>query len=457
VTFYEDVRAECADGVPAGAYADADFAHYVYLSRDGPYALSCSLDGERRLKAVSKAVPLFSWDEREMAQDWAVRFDGLPDDRPLRAQHGEMPAARIASGDGIMRFVVGPVHAGIIECGRFTFSSGGETVVHLDAQLGYAHRGVERALVGAPAVQAASKVARICGGCSAARSYAYALALEALAGVEPEPEIDLARLIAAELERAYNHLADLAASASGAGYAVGFARGMALKERAMRLSRFAYGHRLLFDAIAPGGLGRRVLEDRVQLGTELAEFDRDVHAYVKSLFANTSMTSRWERAGVVAPETLKAFGAVGPAVRAGGGSIDIRAFIPYGAYRRLAPAVACAETSDAFARAEVKRDELLESLLLIRRALHELGNASLPPPQFVEPQPGMALKVVEGPRGTEFVAVHVGQGSRIERIHVISASYRNWPLVARAMDNNIVPDFPLVNKSFNLCYACADR
>ena len=46
---------------------------------------------------------------------------------------------------------------------------------------------------------------------------------------------------------------------------------------------------------------------------------------------------------------------------------------------------------------------------------------------------------------------------RLRRFHAISASYRNWPAVALAMDGNIVPDFPLVNKSFNLCYACADR
>lgn len=452
-----DVVAECAGAVPAGAYADADRAHYVFVSGDGAYARSRVLGSERTLRAASAAVPLFSWDEREMAQEWDVHFDGVPDDRPLFAQQGEMPPARTASGEGIMRFVVGPVHAGIIECGRFTFSSGGETVVALDAQLGYAHRGVERALEGELAVAAASKVARICGGCSAARSYAYALAVEALAGFAPEPEIDLVRLIVAELERVYNHLADLAAAASGAGYAVGFAHGMALKERAMRLCRLASGHRLLFDAIAPGGFGRPMLEDRYQFATELAELERDVHAYVKALFANSSTASRWERAGILPAETLNAFGAVGPTARAGGIARDMRTLIPYGAYRVFAPTVAGATSSDVMARVGVKRDELMESLVLIRRALEALGTSMLPLTPSVEPQAGIALSVVEGPRGTELIALHVDRRARIERIHVISASYRNWPLVGRAMENNIVPDFPLVNKSFNLCYACADR
>lgn len=452
-----EVVAECAVAIPAGAYADADSAHYVFLHADGPYSRSRPLGSERRLRAASGIVPLFSWDEREMAQDWNVRFDGLPDDRPLHAHEGEMPPARTASGEGIMRFVVGPVHAGIIECGRFTFSSGGETVVALDAQLGYAHRGVERALQGELAVEAASKVARICGSCSAARSYAFALALEALSDIELPPMVDLVRLIVAELERTYNHLADVAAAASAAGYGVGFAHGMALKERAMRLCRVASGHRLLFDAIAPGGLGRPMLEDRATFGIELAELQRDVKAYLKLLFANASTTSRWQCAGLLPPQTLKAFGAVGPAARAGGISTDIRALIPYGAYPLFAFTVARATSSDALARVQVKSDELLESLVLIRRALHELGAATLPPARSLELRAGVALSVVEGPRGAEFVAVHVDQHARIERIHVISASYRNWPLVARAMESNIVPDFPLVNKSFNLCYACADR
>ena len=455
--FHNSVLAECETAVPAGAYADTDFAYYVFLNSRGAYAFSQALHSGRPLRALSATIPLFSWDEREMAQDWAVRFDDLPDDRPLHANEGEMPAARFAQGVGIMQFVVGPVHAGIIEGGRFTFSSGGETIVYLDAQLGYAHRGVEGALKDASPVQAAAKIARICGGCSAARSLAYAMAIEKLAAFEPEPEIELVRLIVAELERVYNHLADLAAGASGAGYAAGFARGMALKERAMRLCHAVSGHRLLFDAIAPGGLGRPLLEDRAAFGMELSALERDVRLYVDALFGNASVISRWAGAGIVPHATAQAFGAVGPAFRASGGSIDIRSFTPYAAYRWLPVSVACREAGDVRARCEVKRDETIESLGLIRRALHELRYTSLPPQEPLEARPGIGLSVVEGPRGTELVAVHVGANKCIERIHFISASYRNWPIAVRAMENNIVPDFPLVNKSFNLCYACADR
>ncbi len=136
----------------------------------------------------------------------------------------------------------------------------------------------------------------------------------------------------------------------------------------------------------------------------------------------------------------------------------MRTFATYGAYRMLAPRTARAYAGDALARCEVKRDELRESLRLLAAALQLLNGSPVKSQRMhLRVRPGSAIGVVEGPRGRESIAVHVGGDGKLERVHVIAASYRNWPLVARAMDGNIVPDFPLVNKSFNLCYACADR
>jgi hypothetical protein len=300
-TLAESVLEACGTSVALGAYAYADAVSYLFLDASGPYALSQRLEADRPVHAVSAAYPAFAWDEREMADAWAVSFKDLPDPRPLRAKNGLMPAPVIAHGAGLMHFVVGPVHAGIIEAGRFTFSSGGETVVHLDAQLSYGHRGVEKQLEGRQAVQSAWMVARICGGCSASRSYAYARALEQLAGTMVGREVELARVALAELERIYNHLADLAASAAGAGWGPGFARGMALKERAMRLCQLASGHRLLFDAIAPGGVGSSVFRNRSEV-TDLKLGKNLMHSSRQSTDISLlcSTTSRLYRAGTVA-------------------------------------------------------------------------------------------------------------------------------------------------------------
>ncbi|MHB8147809.1 MAG: hydrogenase large subunit [Vulcanimicrobiaceae bacterium] len=457
-SFEQRVRAafRSAD-LPLGGYACVRGVHYVFLGSAGAYVLSRRLDAERRTTAFSQWFPLLSWDEREMRDESGVDVENLPDDRPLRGRGGAMPAAVLAHGVGLMHMVVGPVHAGIIEPGRFTISSGGETVVHLDAQLSYSHRGVEPRLAGMPALDAARFLARICGSCSAARSYAYAHALETLANVDIDERTNLARVIIAELERIYNHLADLAACAAGAGWGPGFAKGMALKERAMRLCHLASGHRLLFEAIVPGGVSATTLRDPARLGVELRTAEAAVEAYLKALFGNTSLLSRWHRTGIVTHDAARAFGAVGPTHRAAKGEIDVRAFAPYGAYRQFPVKVAHATSSDVFARCRVKRDEIGTSFHLIHEALAQLGGSPPPPPRAFVVRPGTAIGVVEGPRGAETVAAHVDENGHLERLHVISASYRNWPLVARAMDGNIIPDFPLVNKSFNLCYACVDR
>jgi Ni,Fe-hydrogenase III large subunit len=246
---------------------------------------------------------------------------------------------------------------------------------------------------------------------------------------------------------------------------------MALKERAMQLCADATGHRLLFDAIVPGGLGAGILRTPGRLGAgvlqtpgelraALSALAGDVERYVGGLFGNGSVISRWVHAGVVTHETARAFGAVGPAHRGSRGQRDVRTFAPYGAYRRLAVQVASHAGGDVFARCSVKRDELRESFRLAEEALRTLGDAkpgSANAAVDLAPASGTALAVVEGPRGAETLALHLDGAGRIERLHAISASYRNWPVVVRAMEGNIVPDFPLVNKSFNLCYACVDR
>ena len=443
--------------VPLGAYAYGEEIHYMFLDAAGPRTLSRTLAPGRQADAVSAYAPLYSWDEREMHDDWDVRFLDLPDPRPLRGIDGDMPAAVTAVGEGLTHFVVGPVHAGIIEPGRFTFSSGGETVVRLDAQLSYSHRSVERRLAGMHVLEAAPFVARVCGGCSASRSMAYALALERLASAEIDLGTELARLVVLELERIYNHLADLAATAAGAGWGPGFARGMALKESAMRLCAIASGHRLLFDAIVPGGVGPSTLPEPAALLRQTNALQKATEHYLDDVFGNASVVARWHDAGKVSRKILRAFGAVGPARRAAGDAVDVRALHPYGGYRSSQVNVSVAQSSDAFARCCVKRDELRESFRQVSETLTTLRSTAPIPALPLAVDSGLAVGTVEGPRGIETVAVHVDDHNRLKRIHVKSASFRNWPVVARAMDGNIVPDFPLVNKSFNLCYACADR
>lgn len=443
-------------GIPLGAYATNDCVRYLFLEKRGVQILSARIDTGERVAAVSGLFPGFSWDEREMAQEFRIDFDRLPDSRPLRPEHGELAPAVVATGPGVTQVVVGPVHAGIIEPGRFTFSSGGETIVHLDFQIGYAYRGLEASFEGADPVELSRRVARICGGCSAARSLAYAMAVESISATSVSDSVHCARTIIAELERIYNHVFDLSACCAGAGWGFGQMTGLGLKERALRICQAATGHRFLFDAIVPGGVGDGVLEDREEVKASLVMLQEAVEEYIRALLDNSSLISRWKGTGILTHEAARNLAAVGPAHRASGGPVDVRAAAPYGAYQWLPVHAAAEEEGDALARCRVKIAELRESFQITRRAFEHLGGHQLRRSAIVPPEAGDTVTVVEGPRGAETVALTV-RGTVVDRVHFISASYRNWPAAAHATIANIIPDAPLVNKSFNLCYACADR
>lgn len=442
---------------PLGAYATDTHIRYLFLDRRGIYALTASrADGDVLVSSAAR-YPLFDWDEREMRDQHGVLLRAHPDPRPLFLDGTHPIDALTAQGPGVSIIVVGPVHAGVIEPGRFTISSGGETVVHLDAQFSFSHRGVERALEGMDALDAATRVARICGGCSAAHSWGYARALETLADVACDEPAHLARLVFAEMERIYNHLFDLASMSAGAGYGRGQTQGLELKEQALRLCAAASGHRYLFDAIVPGGVRAGVLNDRVVLRKKLRALDAASTHFARELLKKRSALRRFRGAGVVSSDLARRFGTAGPTRRASSGELDVRCYAPYGAYRTYAPRPARAEAGDAEARAIVKAAELSESFRLIDRALDELGEVEIGSPRHVAVQSGTVSTITEGARGAETISVTCDAQGRLTRMHLISASYRNWPVVARAMEGNIVPDFPLVNKSFNLCYACMDR
>ncbi|MGZ3548339.1 MAG: hydrogenase large subunit [Vulcanimicrobiaceae bacterium] len=446
----------CRTSEPLGVFASGQHVYYLFLEQDGVLSATVTVGG-MPLPSLAADLPLYDWHEREMRQKQGIILESHPDSRPLFFGCEGPPEALTAEGKGVSVVVVGPVHAGVIEPGRFTFSTGGETTIHLDAQFSYSHRNIERFLEGHDALEAAWYVGRICGGCSVARSWAYARALEQLAGVQCDEQSEYARVIFAEFERIYNHVFDLASCAAGAGYGRGQAVGLGLKERVLRLCADVAGHRLLFDAVQPGGVRFGVLRQPSSLRVDLSALRSDIDRFTEDLFENRSVMRRFEGSGVVTAQVARVFGAVGPARRASGGEIDVRSFSPYGAYRKLDVQRAGAYAGDVSARCSVKRAEIDESFRLVELALGELGNVPVSSPKEIAIGEGAMTAATEGPRGAETVSIECDRSGRLQRLHAISASYRNWPVVVRAMEGNIIPDFPLINKSFNLCYSCADR
>jgi Ni,Fe-hydrogenase III large subunit len=409
------------------------------------------------LPTVVDLVPAAVWDEREAHDLYGVRFPGHEPLRPLVQHDPDLSSWTVAvRGRDPYQVAVGPIHAGVIESGHFRFHLVGDRILHLDARLFYKHRGLERAAEGLVLADAIAHVQRACGACTVSNGVAYAHACEDALGLAPQPEVARARTVLLELERLWSHLNDIAAVCAGVGLAAGNARFAGLTERARRLNERLTGHRLLFRTVR---LGRSDIElDATTVAgarDELTAIRREARRGWRELLFNTSFVDRLPDVGIVTAEDALRLGAVGPAARSAGVPIDRRSVAtPRLAYRGVVPRVPERAAGDVQARFEQRELELAQSLDIldelldapVRPAACDRGGATAP----------LGVGIVESPRGaTSCVVEH--DGAHVERVRLRTGSYANWPVVAFAAADNLLPDFPLVNKSFELCYACADR
>ncbi len=363
-------------------------------------------------------------------------------------------------GEGAHEIPVGPIHAGIIEPGHFRFSVIGERVLRLEQRLGYQHKGVERLFAGKSPAEGARLAGRISGDSTCAYAWAYASAVEAACGVSPPPRALCLRALMLERERVANHLGDLGALGNDAALAFGFAQFMRLKEDWLRLNGQLFGHRFMMDRIVPGGAAldleapalRAIVKQCDALGREVRELKKiyDEHA---------GLQDRFLTAGTIDAALARELSLTGLAARATGLLLDARAhrqgYTPPPPWAMLGVRPVTDERGDVAARAAVRFGEIFESLRLLREMAVDLPDGAVC--VDVPPAPGgYGLGVIEGWRGEVIVGVDLGAGSRLFRVHPHDPSWQVWPALEHAVLRDIVPDFPLINKSFNLSYSGAD-
>jgi len=361
------------------------------------------------------------------------------------------------SGDGVHEVPVGPVHAGIIEPGHFRFSIVGEKVLRLEERLGYVHKGIEQRFTTLPLLEGHRLAARISGDSAVAFAWAYVQALEGMAGMTPPPRAAWLRALAVEGERIANHLGDLGALGNDAGFAFGLIQFSRLKELWLRACEAAFGQRYLLDYVVPGGVARDLSAGEsaaladcaldVAREARLIRSIYDEHAGVRDRFAGT---------GVVTPSLARQLGMVGLAARASGLPHDLRVDAPAEPYAALGVRAVCHEEGDVAARVAVRFDELEESARLIAQLAADLPAGAHRKDVGAPAAGATGLGAIEGWRGPVLVALTAGDNATIARCHPHDPSWQNWPLLEHAVIGNIVPDFPLINKSFNLSYSGQD-
>ena len=384
---------------------------------------------------------------------YPLRKDAVP---PADFKGEGMPYPFLpVEGEGIYEIPVGPVHAGIIEPGHFRFSVVGETVINLQMHLFFTHKGVEKLIEGRTPEEGAALAERISGDATIGHALAYCMALERLAGCAIPERAGYLRVILLEMERLYNHIADFGAICNDTGFAAAHSHCFRIRERLLRLNKKLTGSRLMHGAVIPGGVSHD-LPRGLDLGGELKSILVDFNQVVDISLGNTMLMDRLEGTGRLSLQTAVDHGTTGYVARASGIDEDVRRDHPFAAYPQLTFRVAVFESGDVLARTLVRVEEVREAVSLVVQALEKMPEGGLSSPLGSLPAWEPAFGVVEGWRGGIIHWVMADGEGKLYRLKVKDPSFVNWPALPFALLKNIVPDFPLCNKSFNQSYSGND-
>ena len=411
--------------------------------------------------------------ERALRDLYGLIPEGLPDPRPwldhevwgvrrplgAREDWDQKPrpyAFLPAEGESLHQIPVGPVHAGIIEPGHFRFTANGEAVVRLEERLGYVHKGIDSLMIGGSLDKAARIAGRTSGDSTVAYALAFARAVEAALDIEAPPRASYLRALMAELERLANHLGDIGAICNDAAFALMLAQCSILRERELRAADACFGHRLMMDRVVPGGVSHDLpTEGHTTLRALLDELRR-VFPRLVDLYDNTaSLQDRTAVTGVLRAELARQFGAGGFVGRASGRAFDARKRPGYSPYDQLDFDVARLDKGDVNARVWVRIREVDQSLNLVEQILRRMPAGPVRIQLDGEEPTGEGMTLVEGFRGDVLAWLRIDNG-RVARCWLRDPSWFQWPLLEAVIEGNIVPDFPLCNKSFNCSYSGHD-
>ncbi|MGC1418779.1 MAG: NADH-quinone oxidoreductase subunit C [Acidimicrobiales bacterium] len=460
-----------------GARHDGAVIEVVYLFVDGPpdqrVELRVLIDARRpRLPSIAHLSYPASRFEREMHDLFGVQPVGHPQLRrlvlhqhwpqgwhPLRHDAGPQPAMNLdadafpfapVEGDGVYEIPVGPVHAGVIEPGHFRFWVLGETIVRMKARLWFVHKGIERLFEGRDLAFSLGLAEKISGDSAVGHGLAFVQAVEESQGAEVSPRARELRLVLLELERLYNHVADVGTLCNDVGFGFAQARALTLRERLLSLNDAVTGHRLLRGGVQYGGATLRALPTQ----SDLHDIATAFHELVDLGRSNSIVMDRFTGTGVLSNDQARDLGVLGVVARASGLSNDARVTHPC----LDMPAsfhAASREGGDVLARFEVRCDEVDASLRLLGDLVSREGPLRVDGGE-ADLKEGHGTGIIEGWRGAVVHRVDVGPDGTLRRVKVVDPSFFAWPALPIALTDTIVPDFPLVNKSFNLSYAGND-
>jgi len=420
---------------------------------------------ERKIQSLFGLTPVGIPDNRQL-----ILHENWPKDQfPLRKDFKYTTRPKIDSGnyefqrvdgDGVYEIPVGPIHAGIIEPGHFRFSMAGESILLLEARLGYTHKGSEKLFEQLDINEKLKLSERISGDSTFSHSLAFCQSVEKIANIEVPKRAQYLRVIYSELERMANHFGDIGAIMLDAGFAFGGSNGQRFREIIMRLNKQLTNSRFLRGVNTIGGVTCDITDEQIQnISTELKEIMVDFTEIIAIAENSASLLDRLKGTGKLSYDVAVDHNVVGVAARAVGISIDTRIDYPYAAYADL-PAfnMPTCKIGSVLSRFTIRVEEVYASELIIQNALKQIPKGTIKAniDKLTFRPNSLAVSCVEGWRGEILYAIKTGTDGSIDRVMVRDPSFINWQVVGSCGPGNIIPDFPLINKSFNLSYTGHD-
>ena len=456
--------------------------YYVFADREYGLLLivrTLTIQDKMEIQSISEKVHAAALYEREIKDLFGIVPVGHPNAKRLLF-HGNWPDGEFplrkefdvahkpafakkkidfqkVIGEGVYEIPVGPVHAGIIEPGHFRFSVAGEPVINIEAQLYYVHKGIEKMCEGQSIERCLYVSERISGDETFANSLAYCQAIEKIAKAKVPDRAQYTRVLFAELERLTSHLGDLAGVCLDAAYGFATFQYRMMRGWAYSVADELCGMRFLRSVNKLGGVRKDFVAGKEsKVIQQLKKIKNELEETVKIVKSNSMFIDRIENTGILKMSIATDLNVVGPGGRASGIHYDVRKSFPYEAYKRLEFNIPKHNNGDINCRLNMKIEECFESIDLMIRAIEMMPTGDvLEPINSVEPY-RFAFGLTEAPRGENIHFVMTGENNTIFRYKIRTPSFCNWPGVCHAVKGNVVPDFPLINKSFNLSYAGND-
>jgi Ni,Fe-hydrogenase III large subunit len=422
------------------------------------------------LKSLTPILPQLHIFEREIHENAGVEFEGHPWLKPVRYPHDRYDKSAVMDNypfysiqsEELHEVGVGPIHAGIIEPGHFRFICNGEKVLHLEIQLGYQHRGIEKLLIESnEALRKCILSESIAGDTSVGHALAHSQLIESLAGIEPGEALQIERSVALEMERLAMCIGDTAALCGDVAYQLGQAVCEALRTTIINSTQLWCGNRFGKGLVRPGGsnyyLNENIADEIMKV---LADTGKRFCEITDLIYGLPSVLARFESIGKVTKQQMLDTGAVGMTARTCGIDRDIRKTHPFQYFKNYNINPLTLDTEDVYSRGMLRNLEARESIKIIQNLMEiwkkKNKDTSKPVYNYKLKPSSFGVSAVEGWRGEICHMAITDDIGNLVHYKVKDPSMHNWMALALAVRNQEISDFPVCNKSFNLSYCGYD-